>query len=147
VSLILLLHAFATLTMTGLLWFVQIVHYPLFARVGADGSVQYEREHTQRTTWVVAPLMLTEAGTAVWLVLHPPATMPAFLPVGIGGLALVIVIWLSTFFLQVPCHRRLADRHDPDAVRRLVATNWLRTIAYTARAVMVLLLMSMILEA
>ncbi len=146
-SLVLLVHVFATLTMTGLLWFVQIVHYPLFARLGADGSVQYEREHTQRTTWVVAPLMLTEAATAVWLVLRPSATVPAFLPIAIAGLALVIVIWLSTCFLQIPCHRRLADRHDLDTVRRLVATNWLRTVAYTARAVLVLALMSVILEA
>ena len=35
--LLLLLHAAATLFMTGLIWFVQVVHYPLFARVGEDG--------------------------------------------------------------------------------------------------------------
>ena len=135
-SLLLLIHAFTTLTMGGLLWFVQIVHYPLFARLPADGAVGYEREHMQRTTGVVAPLMLTEAATAIWLVVRPSADVS--LPIAIAGLVLVGVIWLSTFLFQVPCHRRLADGHDPNAVRRLVATNWIRTIAYTARAVLAL---------
>ena len=33
--LLLLLHAGATFFMCGLIWFVQIVHYPLFAQVGS----------------------------------------------------------------------------------------------------------------
>lgn len=36
---LLYLHAGATLFMTGLIWFVQVVHYPLFLRVG-EGNFQ-----------------------------------------------------------------------------------------------------------
>lgn len=31
---LLLVHAAATWAMVGLVWFVQVVHYPLFAQVG-----------------------------------------------------------------------------------------------------------------
>ena len=31
------IHLFATAGMVGLIWFVQVVHYPLFSRVGAVG--------------------------------------------------------------------------------------------------------------
>ena len=59
---LLLIHAGATLYMTGLIWFVQVVHYPLMARVGEDGFAEYEKHHQRLTTWVVAPPMA--AGTA-----------------------------------------------------------------------------------
>jgi hypothetical protein len=73
---ILLLHAAATLSMTGLIWFVQVVHYPLMARVGRVGFADYEAAHTRRTTWVVAPPMLIEGFTAVVLLLRPPPGIP-----------------------------------------------------------------------
>ena len=50
-------HLAATAAMVGLLWFVQLVYYPLFALVGPDGFVEYEHSHQQRTSYVVGPLM------------------------------------------------------------------------------------------
>jgi hypothetical protein len=43
-------HAFATLFMCGLAWFVQVVHYPLMARVGEPQWSEYERAHGTRRT-------------------------------------------------------------------------------------------------
>jgi hypothetical protein len=40
-------HLAATAAMVGLIWFVQVVHYPLFASVGADEFVAYENAHTR----------------------------------------------------------------------------------------------------
>ena len=64
----LLLQVAATLCMVGLIWFVQIVHYPLLAQVGRDGFRRYEMDHQRLTTWVVAPLMLTELTTAFLMI-------------------------------------------------------------------------------
>jgi hypothetical protein len=61
---VLLIHALVTWFMTGLIWFVQVVHYPLMAAVGSPGFAAYEAAHSRRTTWVVAPVMLAEAATA-----------------------------------------------------------------------------------
>ena len=36
--LLLQLHALATIFMAGVIWFVQVVHYPLFRAVGRDVS-------------------------------------------------------------------------------------------------------------
>ncbi|MHC4896022.1 MAG: hypothetical protein ACYTGW_02835 [Planctomycetota bacterium] len=135
---VVLLHAAVTLCLTGLIWFVQIVHYPQFARVGAEQFVAYEREHIRRTSRIVAPLMLVELVTAAVLVIEPPTA--ALRSVAIAGLALLAVVWLSTALLQVPCHRRLEHGFDAAVIRRLVATNWIRTIAWTARSVLALYL-------
>ena len=136
---ILLVQLAATLLMTGLIWFVQLVHYPLFARVGAQQFATYEAEHQRRTTWVVAPLMLAELATAL-LTVAPRLRPPAASATGSwAGLALVIAIWLSTALIQVPLHTQLASGYSAAAAARLVSGNWLRTLAWTARSALVLL--------
>ncbi len=127
-----------TLTMTGIIWFVQIVHYPLFARVDPAAFTQYEAEHATLTGWVVAPLMCAELASA--LLMLSTRCRPAAIPLAaaIAGAALVIVIWLSTALIQVPLHNRLATGYDPHTIATLVATNWIRTLAWTARSVLLL---------
>jgi hypothetical protein len=128
----LLLQAFATFAMTGLIWFIQVVHYPLFRGVGAPGYAAYQDEHMRLTTLVVGPLMLLEAATAAWLAYERPSFVrPALAWTGLGLLA---VIWLSTAFLSVPRHETLRHGFDASAHAALVATNWIRTAAWTARS-------------
>ena len=122
--------------MAGVIWFVQIVHYPLFALVGSDGFTNYERAHQRMTTWVVAPLMLVELASAVWIALR---TVPPVRPAEAwAGLALVAAAWASTFLLQVPLHESLTRGFDIVATQRLVATNWVRTAAWSLRSALVL---------
>jgi hypothetical protein len=118
-----------TLMMTGIIWSVQLVQYPLLARVGATEFIAYHRDHMRRIGWVVMPLMLAELSTAFLMaILRPSAT--TF--VGVGLLA---GIWASTFMIQVPLHGRLRGGADPGTLRWLVQTNWVRTVLWTARAV------------
>jgi len=141
-EMVLALHAVTTIMMAGLIWFVQLVHYPLFLFVGAGEFARYEREHTRRVTWVVAPLMGIEALTAIVLViLAAGVTMRV---AAITGLLLVAVIWVSTAFVQVPCHRELSTGFDLSTARRLVTANWLRTLAWTARAGVAIFMLVMI---
>ena len=133
---VVLVHLGATLALVGVIWVVQVVHYPLFAGVGAEGWAAYEAAHQSRITLVVGPLMVAELVTAVWLVLDRPAALPTWAVV--LGAVLVGVLWASTAFLQVPLHNALGGAFDADAHGRLVATNWLRTVAWTARGGLVL---------
>jgi hypothetical protein len=137
-ELILLAHVCSTVSMVGLIWFVQIVHYPLFNIVGRQGFAEYERCHQQRTTVVVAPLMLLEATTAALLLLWRPDGVAIWLPW--AGIGLVALMWGSTFFWQVPAHEKLAEGFDPNTHRRLVRSNWLRTAGWTARGLLVCLM-------
>lgn len=132
------LHAFATLLMCGLVWFVQVVHYPLFARVGPEAFAAYEAIHQSRTTMIVAPLMLTEAAVAVLLLVARPAGLPTGLL--IANAILLAAVWGLTFFGAVPLHARLGAGFDAEAHRRLVAINWPRTLAWTAKSVVALLI-------
>ncbi len=133
---ILWVHLAATLFMTGLIWFVQVVHYPLMARVGVAGFGVYALAHQRRTGLVVGPAMLIEAATGLWLVWPGVATLPR--GAAWAGLGMIAALWLSTALLQVPLHRRLEAGYDAPTVRRLVQTNWLRTTLWSARGGMLI---------
>jgi hypothetical protein len=116
-------HLAATLFMVGAVWFVQVVHYPLMT----GQSAAYAREHGLRTGRVLGPVMMVELVSAVLLAWFTP-TWPYLL-----GLTLLVGIWVSTFCVQVPCHNRLVVEFDADVHRRLVSTNWVRTVLWTGR--------------
>lgn len=131
-----LLNLFSTLFMTGLIWFVQIVHYPLFDRVGESFFVNYEKDHSFLTTLVVGPPMLIEAFTTALLILYRPTFLKseyAYL-----GLIFLIIIWLSTVLLQVPQHNILTNNFDSNAYINLVKSNWIRTIFWSFRSILLL---------
>ncbi|MCW5756188.1 MAG: hypothetical protein KIT54_03030 [Phycisphaeraceae bacterium] len=133
---LLLAHAAATWFMVGLIWFVQVVHYPLFAGVGEHGWPAYGRRHQVLTTLVVGPAMLVEVATCILLLILMPGVLPA------AGALLLGLVWASTFFVQVPLHRRLERGLDAALVQKLVATNWVRTALWSARGVVALILLS-----
>lgn len=129
----LLTQAVGSIGMFGAIWLVQLAHYPLQIFVDRDQFIEYQQAHMRRITFVVGPLMLLEVAAAAWLLfLEMPAPGPLLAWIGMG---LVFVLWISTLVLQVPCHWKLERGWDEAAYRRLVATNWLRTAAWTARAV------------
>ena len=136
---LLLIHLAATWALVGLIWFVQIVHYPLLGAVGNAEFSAYEQRHMSLTTWVVAPPMLVEAATALLLFWFRPAGVATWQMW--AGVVLLAIIWLSTALLQVPCHDTLSKGFDAEVHRRLVATNWVRTIAWSVRGLLVLWMM------
>ena len=132
----LLLQLAATLTMVGIIWFVQIVHYPLFAQVGRQDFRRYEMDHQRLTSWVVGPPMLVELLSCSALLWLQPELIPAsalWL-----SLALLLTVWCVTYTVQVPQHASLVLSYDSVTQRRLVLGNWIRTVAWTARGLLVL---------
>ena len=125
----------STLFMTGLIWCIQLVHYPLFARVGDATFAEYEQDHQRRITWIVMPVMLVELVSSVMLLnTSLRQSNPAVIYFGI---ALLAVIWISTAVLQVPLHNTLTAGLNRRVVDRLVSTNWIRTVCWSVRSALV----------
>ncbi len=129
-----LLQAFATWFVFGLISFVQIVHYPLLKNVGTDEFGEYERKHVARTTLVVGGPMIIELVTAVAALFLWPPSLPQWLVY--VGILLLVVIWISSFCLQVPQHYKLKDGFQDQAWKILVYSNWIRTFAWGARSLL-----------
>ena len=133
INLILLANFVATCLMTGVIWFVQWVHYPLLAKVPVDRAVETAIDHQRRTGQVLAIPMAVEGFTTLGLLIIRPESVHIFWP-WFGAVLLAVALG-STVFVSVPLHAKMATNPTADVGQRLVVTNWPRTIAWSLRAV------------
>ena len=128
---LLLVHLTATAVLTGLVWVVQLVVYPSFRLVGGGPSwPAFHAAHSRAVVVAVGPPWAVQGVTvAALLVRDGPG--PLLLLTGALALATVVV----TVTVSVPLHTRLGRGYDDALARRLVATNWLRTAAWSAGTV------------
>ncbi len=118
--------------LTGLIWTIQLVHYPSFHYVAEADFQAFHRHHSSSITVIVMPLMLAELGISFWMAVKNSWALPYLLP-----LLAVLAIWGCTFFLSIPFHNVLGEGKDTAAIRQLIITNWPRTVLWTAKALWV----------
>ncbi len=122
--------------MTGVIWVIQLVHYPLFDAVSPEQFVNFEMRHSYWITWVVLPPMVTELLTAGILIWRPPSFLSVW---SIWAMAVLTVgTWASTFFLSVPQHQKLTQGFDANAHALLVHTNWVRNVCWTLQSLLLM---------
>ena len=115
--------------MTGLIWYVQLAHYPSFRFIDDENFKEFHKHHSVATGFIVMPMMsieLATSGTLVWI--DGWATLNAI------GFYLVILIWMSTAFLSVPKHNALKHGKVNSLIDGLVNTNWFRTILWSIKS-------------
>jgi hypothetical protein len=123
-----------TAVMVGVIWTIQLVHYPFFHRVDKDNYNLHMDEHREKISYIVIPVMLAELSSAISLVVIKSRYQSEF----IAGLVLLLFIWISTAVLQVPLHSRLAKGYTPTEVQKLVKSNWIRTVLWSIRLTLLL---------
>lgn len=116
--------------MTGVIWVIQLVHYPTFAYVDEGRFTQFHLFHSNRISWIVAPVMLIELLTAYFLVYLDSSNL-----YNIFNLGSISLIFALTAFSSVPQHNRLARGYDGAVIHRLIVSNWPRTALWTLRLV------------
>ncbi len=129
--------------MVGLIWLIQIVHYPLFNLVGKNKFHVYHNVHGVLITPLVGTVMIIELISSLLLVVFPPKNISLTTP--IIGVILVFIIWTSTAFLQIPQHNALSKAYELEAHNLLVQTNWIRTIAWSMRGFLLLYMLHLFL--
>ncbi len=127
-------HFCSTLYMLGVIWLVQIIHYPLFKLVGESTFTDYHKIHIQKTSSVIAIPMILEVLTGFYLFTFSELYRNNSL--FLIAFALNVLIWIVTFFTSVPKHKVLSKGVDDSVLNALVRTNWIRTIAWTLRALL-----------
>lgn len=115
--------------LSGLIWVVQVIHYPAYHFIDQEKFTSYAVFHASRISLVVAPMMIFELVIAILWVSFLPSTLAWF------NFLTIIIIWGITFFISMPCHKILSIKKDELTIDRLVNTNWFRTIVWTLRGV------------
>ncbi len=135
-KIIVILQILSSIIMFGVIWIIQLVQYPFFSHVNAENFPNYHAAHTFWITPVVAPSMIVELITSILIFFYPPKNVDDKLLY--IGLVLTLIVWAATFFIQIPLHNKLANGFDANAHRSLVNTNWIRTIAWSLRTILVI---------
>lgn len=125
----------ATMAMLGVIWVVQLCVYPRFVDLDREKFAGAHLRHCAGIGCVVAPLMMTELFSAIFLVWADSGGRVQWLV-----LALTLGIFLSTAFIQAPCHRRLMQGFDEARCRSLTCGNWIRTGMWSVKALVVIVL-------
>lgn len=118
----------STLYMTGIVWFAQVVHYPLIGHKSDESFCDFAREYQRRTLWVVTPGLAAEIASASLLVLLFPQP-PSWI-----GLLLLIAIWMMTLCFQIPQHLALKRGYCAQTHQRLIKGNLIRSLLWTVRS-------------
>jgi len=135
---IFLLHLIATSALFGAIWYIQLVHYPLYRFVGEKEFSAYHLRNIWATACVVVPLMLLEFLTGLWMWWYAAGLQKILFLV---GLILIGVCWITTLFVQIPCHLILIRAKEERIVNRLIQMNWIRTLAWSLRVGLLLKIM------
>ena len=121
--------------LVGIILCTQFVSYPLFKSIEATEFRKYHSTYTRYIAPVVGPLMVLELIIVGLLTLDEPTN-----PLILASLFLVIMVWLSTFLIQVPLHNKLAKRYQVKWIHKLIYSNWIRSIAWTIKLIVAAIL-------
>ena len=122
-----LLHFCVTTFMCGIIWLIQLVHYPSFRFIEKKDFVHFEFFHTKWITFIVMPMMILEIILQAYLVWKFPTQSYLITT------CLLIIIWFTTFLFSVPVHNKLSSAKDDVLIDKLIHTNWIRTFCWSAR--------------
>ncbi len=139
-SFIFLLNLVLAFIAVGLIWTIQLVHYPSMRFIPKERFVEYHNFHSIRISFLAIPLMVTELGTS--LILFYQNYNNAIQTIFLINLVIVALIWLSTFLIQVPLHNALSKEKQSEKLSKLICTNWIRTILWTARSILMILFLA-----
>lgn len=126
--------------MTGLIWPIQVLHYPSFRYVEDNKFKEFELFHTRSISYIVMPIMLLELFSGLYLVYLMKTNLYMV------NVIFNVTIFITTFFLSVPRHQKLQSiGKDAKTINSLILTNWPRTFLWSFRSVLLLyLLLNMI---
>ena len=109
-----------------LIWIVQLVIYPSFLFYPSADLIAWHKTYTVRITIIVMPLMVGQLFLALYALYEELSV------ISIARGILILVIWILTFLIFVPIHNNIqAGKFDTLLLRKLVQSNWLRTLLWT----------------
>ena len=127
------IHLVLASIMVGVIWVIQLVHYPSFRFTDREKYVSFQIFHMRNISFIVVPVMILEFLSGLLLVLYH-SNQESLLRI---SFILLLIIWLVTalFFAQI--HQKLSKGYDETLVRNLVSLNWIRTLLWTIRTIII----------
>jgi DMSO reductase anchor subunit len=108
-----------------LTWLVQLVIYPSFEYYEYADLKRWHSKYTKRISLLVMPLMIGQ------LLTNTVAYFQWFSNLILVKLLLILTIWLVTFLVFVPMHKKITRITENKNSKVLVHKNWTRTVLWS----------------
>ena len=125
---LILFNFFISAFMFGLILTTQIVSYPMFLNVEKNFSV-YHMHYVNKISTIAAPFMIIEFSLSLLFVFLIGSYT------SISSFLIMVLIFLCTFFIQVPIHEKLKKSFNISLCNRLIKTNWIRVFLWLFKCV------------
>ena len=126
------IHFASTAVMVGVIWVIQLLHYPTFHYIEKNNYSQFQKFHMNRISYIVIPAMVIEMLSGIMLVIINDDFIISF--------SLLVCIWIITFVFFTNIHQRLLSKYENTAVEKLVNLNWIRTTFWTVRLIILFII-------
>ena len=113
--------------LVGVILLTQFVSYPLFKNINHDFEY-FHADYTNRMGYLVAPIMILELIMVTLILFNNPSNNIILIIT-----VVTILIWVSTFFIQVPIHKKIGYKKDIRKINKLIKSNLLRTILWSIK--------------
>ena len=120
--------------LVSLVFMTQFITYPTFLNIDKDKFSDYHRKYVNNISFIVAPVMLIELFTLSLIAYFSSEFLI------IKSLFLLLVIWLTTFFIMIPSHNRISKSFNIKEIKSLINYNWIRTILWSFKLLVIIFL-------
>ena len=120
--------------LVSLVFMTQFITYPTFLHIDKDKFSEYHQKYVNNISFIVAPVMLIELITLFLLAYFSKDFLI------IKSLILLLVIWLTTFFIMIPSHNKISKTFNKKEINRLINYNWVRTILWSFKLLLIIFL-------
>jgi len=125
-------HLTSTSIMVGVIWVIQLVHYPSFKYVNESDYIIFQKYHMSNISYIVFPVMFTELTTAILIFFSGEKSFFFML-----SLICLFLIWVITGVLFTKFHNILQKGKDLKMIEKMIKANWMRTLLWTLRLIMI----------
>ena len=130
---LLMIHIISTSIMVGVIWVMQLVHYPSFKYVKESDYIIFQKYHMSNISYIVFPVMFTELITALLIFFSGEKSLFFVL-----SLICLFLIWVITGVLFTKYHSILKEGKDLMIIEKMIKANWIRALLWTMRLIMIL---------
>lgn len=113
--------------LVGVILITQFVSYPLLKKIEFNFE-SFHKNYVSRIGPIVAPIMILELIMVFLLCIQDYENIICLIVT-----LFTILIWVSTFLIQVPIHNRLSKTKKSKQIRMLINSNIIRTILWTLK--------------
>ncbi len=126
-----IIHCIATFIMVGVIWVIQLVHYPSFYFIEKKKYQSFQKFHMRNISYIVMPMMIIELFTGFILIVNFN-NFKGYYNFNIS-LFFLLCTWAITGIIFTKLHNELLKGYDKLIIKKIIKWNWIRTIFWTFR--------------